>query len=349
MNPTNLDDTLINICFRFLYKEKEKDLDKATADLISYIKQNKNKEQFVKAILEILQKSQDEFKILIYKQLYIRIYEKDIKVRPNFKEELNLLIISNISSYTAKKLLNNFESIYIIKEFLKNPGQYSIDRNFIINFLVKGLRNNNFLIALKEIKRSLNPIIISIMGKCCLAIKLIYAKYQFSHEIANKQHSKEIAVNQVLKLFKSLKFSVNELQLSDDVIKQIKKEVRLHGTDKKLLIKINKLFDILTSDNDVSISPQSTSSSLYKLDSINFLDYHNNKLEYAFKYYKMEEALMRCSINILNCDDNTKKFSINEFDIYYRNSSNETFIRKFKDNKCYSFTSETFQEFFDFD
>ena len=35
MNPTNLDDTLINISYRFLVKEQ--DLDKATADLISYI------------------------------------------------------------------------------------------------------------------------------------------------------------------------------------------------------------------------------------------------------------------------------------------------------------------------
>ena len=203
MNPTNLDDTLINISYRFLVKEK--DLDKATVDLISYIKQHKNKEQFVKAILEILQKSQDEFKILIYKQLYIRIYEKVIKVRPNFKEELDLLIISNISSYTAKKLLNNFESIYIIKNFIKNymPFHYGIEMYFIINFLVKGLRNNNFLTALKEIKskNSLNPIILLRMGKCCLAIKLIYAKYQFSDEIANKQHSKEIAFKQVLKLF----------------------------------------------------------------------------------------------------------------------------------------------------
>ena len=348
MNPTNLDDTLINISYRFLLKEK--DLDKATADLISYIKQNKNKEQFVKAILEILQKSQDEFRILIYKQLYIKIYERE--VRPNFKEELDLLIISNISSYTAKKLLNNFESIYIIKNFIKNPDQYprqgSIDKYFIINFLVKGLRNNNFLIALKEIKTSLKPIIILIMIKCCLVIKLIYAKYQFSYEITNKQHSKEIAFNQVLKLFKSLKFSSDKLSLWDDIINQIKKEVRLHGTDKKLLIKINKLYDILTTDNDLIISTQSTPSSLYKLDSINFLDDHNNKLEYAFKYKQIEEDLMRLSINILNCDDNTKKFSINEFDIYY-NSSNETFIRKFKDNKCYSFTSEIFQEFFDYD
>ena len=160
MNPTNLDDTLINISYRFL--DKEKDLDKATVDLISYIKQHKNKEQFVKAILEILQKSENEFRIFIDKQLYIKIIQSN--VRPNFKEELDLLIISNISSYTAKELLNNFESIYIIKNFIKNymPFHYGIEMYFIINFLVKGLRNNNFLTALKEIKskNSLNPIIL---------------------------------------------------------------------------------------------------------------------------------------------------------------------------------------------
>jgi hypothetical protein len=47
MNPTNLDDTLVEICYRFLVKDQ--DLTKATDDLISYIKQHKNKEQ-----LEIL-------------------------------------------------------------------------------------------------------------------------------------------------------------------------------------------------------------------------------------------------------------------------------------------------------
>lgn len=347
MNPTNLDDTLINISYRFL--DKEKDLDKATVDLISYIKQHKNKEQFVKAILEILQKSENEFRIFIKKQMCIKIIQSEVRL--NFKEKLDLLIISNISSYTAKELLNNFESIYIIKNFIENYKSfyYGIEMYFIINFLVKGLRNNNFLTALKEIKskNSLNPIILLRMGKCCLAIKLIYAKYQFSDEIANKQHSKEIAFKQVLKLFKSLKLSVDQLSLSDDVIKQIKNEVILHGTDKKLLIKINKLLDILTSGNDVVISPQSTSSSLYKLDSINFLNYHNNKLEYAFKYTEIEDALMYIK-DKNHCDDNTKKFSINEFDIY-KNSSNKTFIRKFKDNQCYSFTSEQFQENLYFD
>jgi len=48
----------------------------------------------------------------------------------------------------------------------------------------------------------------------------------------------------------------------------------------------------------------------------------------------------------VHCEHNVKNFSIKEFDIF-ENSPNQTFTRKFKDNKCYSFTSEVFKEVLD--
>lgn len=331
----NIDDTLIRIIIRFYLNYDVKN------DFIERMNELKVNDQLTSNILKILKMTPRNLNTILNRFLGSTT-RLGVIIDNNAKYKLDLFIISNISSNTAGNLLHEFNNILIVKETIKQRT-IDYDTSFYIKFLTIGLKNNNFLNQVKANIHILDPFIVYVLMKICAAIRIVYIEENFNKVLTTNKLKKKIKDFFPIELVKNI---LNEADSSLFLKKEESQKERQKITN--IQKKLDKLFRILRDgiQNTETVSSQSSSNSFGNLDEKDFQAY---KLFYhVLKYDKVEVNLMT-SFNKVDCDKNVQKFSVKEFDTYLNSSPEKHFIRKFKDDKCYEFTSEQFTWLYDFD
>jgi len=329
-NPhTLLDEDFINFIKDWLtlfYDDKDKDKVKAKTHVVVYMNKHKNVDDVYVRLLNFLKLSSDDVnQFLAHKSLIILPYEKI---------NLDIDIISNISSSTASKWLPELNSINLVKTIIDGKKSWANINTFLIIFLLRGLRNNNFLNAVKTNLHNLNDKIIKLLIRLIIAIRITY-----SNESA--------LTNQLIKSKLMDKFDV---ELVKKIFKEANSQFLIHIVEldkiKKMQKKLDKLFKILNYKEVSHIRFQSNSSSYNVLDKEKFDAY--TMFEHLMNFDDtVAHLIKREDLELKECKDNVKEFSLREFDKYLKSDKsdksdkNPYFIRKYK-NKCYRFTSDDF-------
>jgi len=307
--------TLLDIKFieKWLKISEEED---AKKHVVEYMNNHKNFDK----LLNFLKSSTDDV------NQNLADIDLDLRIVPYQKTKLDIDIISNISSRTASKWLPELNSINLVKTIIDGKKSWANINTFLIIFLLRGLRNNNFLNAVKTNLHNLNDKIIKLLIRLIIAIRITY-----SNESA--------LTNQLIKSKLMDKFDV---ELVKKIFKEANSQFLIHIVEldkiKKMQKKLDKLFKILNYKEVSHIRFQSNSSSYNVLDKEKFDAY--TMFEHLMNFDDtVAHLIKRKDLELKECKDNVKEFSLREFDKYLNKDT--YFIRKYK-NKCYRFTSDDF-------
>jgi len=255
----------------------------------------------------------------------------DLRIVPYQKTKLDIDIISNISSSTASKWLPELNSINFVKTIIDGKKSCADINTFLIKFLLRGLRNNSFLNTVKRNIHNLNHNIIKLLIRLIIAIKITYSNESaLTDQLRQSKLMNKFEVELVKKI---LREANSPFLIQEDELKKIKKMQK----------KLDKLFKILNNKEVSHISLKSNSSSYNVLDKEKFDG--NIMFEYLMNFDDtVAHLIKRKDLELKECKDNVKEFSLREFDKYLKSDKsdkNPYFIRKYK-NKCYRFTSDDF-------
>jgi hypothetical protein len=316
-----LDSDFLNFIVEWI-KLFSKDKDKATTYVGVYMNHHRNVDGIYVRLLSFLKWSPYD----VSQFLAGKGKDKDLKIYPYEKTELDIDIISNISSSTASKWLPELNSINLLKVI--DDKKFKSVNIFLFTFLLRGLRNNNFLNAVKRNIHNLNLNIIKLLKRLIIAIKITY--------------SNESALTD--KLMKSELMSKLDVELVKKLFKKANSPYLIHIVElnkiKKMQEKLDKLLKILNNKEVPDISFQSNSSSYKVLDKEKFDPY--TMLEHLMKFDDTVASLIkRKDLELKEYKDNEKEFSLREFNKYLYSDKDKYFIRKYK-NICYRFTPDNF-------
>jgi len=297
-----------------------KDQDKATTYVSVYMNHHRNVDGIYVRLLSFLKWSPYDV------SQFLEGKDIDLKIYPYEKTELDIDIISNISSSTASKWLPELNSINLLKVI--DDKKFKSVNIFLFTFLLRGLRNNNFLNAVKRNIDNLNLNIIKLLKRLIIAIKITYSNESaLTDKLINTKSMRKLDVELVRKLFKEANspFLIHMVELNKI---------------KKMQEKLDKLFKILNNKEVPDILFQSNSSSYKVLDKEKFDPY--TMLEHLMKFDDTVARLIkRKDLKLHEYKDNVKEFSLREFDKYLNSDKDKYFIRKYK-NICYRFTPDNF-------
>jgi len=302
---------------KWLKLSKEDDA-KAKKHVVEYMNNHRNFDK----LLNFLKSSTDDVNWnlahFLHNDLIIRVYEKT---------KLDIFIISNISSSTASKWLPELNSIDLLKVIIDGKKSQSVINTFLIKFLLRGLRNNSFLNAVKRNIHNLNHNIIKLLIRLIAAIRITFT-------------NDSTLTNQLIKSKSMRKF---EVELVKKILKEANSQFLIQEEElnkiKKIQKKLDKLFKILNNEEVSHISLRSNSSSYKVLDKKNFDDY--KLFKYLINFDDTVAHLIERKDLEWECKDNEKEFSLREFDRYLYSDKDKYFIRKCG-NKCYRFTPDDF-------
>ena len=313
---------LIEICLTFLTGNK----DKAKKDLVTYMNENKN--EMIKTLLNFLKLSADD---LTSNLKALPNQDRNLKamIQIEDKHRLDIFIISNISGTTAGELLPEFNNIYLVQQVIRSRT-YSVNNTFLIKFLLRGLRNNSFLNAVKRNIHNLNHNIIKLLIRLITVIRITFTNDSaLTNQLIKSESMRKFEVELVKKILKEAN--------SPFLIQQDEEEL---NKIKKMQKKLDKLFKILNNEEVSYISLRSNSSSYKVLDKKNFDAY--TLFEHLINFDDTVAHLIeRKDLELKKCKDNVKEFSLTEFDKYLNSDKDTYFIRKYE-NKCYGFTPDDF-------
>lgn len=316
--------------------------------LVGYM--NSNKEN-IKKLLNFLKSSVDDVNNSL-KQLY-----EDPSFVNFDKTRIDIFIVSNISSTIASEWLPELNSFNLLKRVIEIEGEknYGIF-NFLIKFLLRGLRNNKFLLTVERNIGNIDPNIIKLLIKLTAAIRITFTSSDDSGVL-----TKNLIDSMKMKSFPTeMVEKILEEANSDLLIKPSELKEKLPKIQKiiKMQKKLDKLFKILRHETVSAISSQGRSSSYTELDKktagdydlfeylINFDDTVERLVQRTDLELKGQKLELKCREQNLKSKDDVKKFSIKEFNKYLTSRGNPYFIRKYG-NKYYGFTPNNFNSVYD--
>ena len=323
--------TLLDLDIKFIekwlilsYQDDGDNDDKAKKHVVDYMNYHRNYDK----LLNFLKSSPDDVN-----QNLAYYPDIDLMMVPFEKIKLDLDIISNISSNTASKWLPELNSINLLKKIIDGKNSCADINTFLIKFLLRGLRNNSFLNAVNSNIHNLNHNIIKLLIRLIIAIKITYSNESaLTNQLKRSKLMNKFEVGLVKKIFKE---SNSPFLIQEDELNKINKMQK----------KLNKLFKILNNKEVSPISLKSNSSSYKVLDKEKFDG--NIMFEYLINFDDtVAHLIKRKDLELKECKDNVKEFSLREFNKYLNSNKDTYFIRKYK-NKCYRFTRDDFFDIYD--
>lgn len=327
----SIDNEFVEKCLKLLAEDEAATNDKVKRYLVGYMNNEKN----IQNLLNFLKSSDDD----VNKSLK-QLQDKDL-ISAYDKTRLDTLIISNISSSTASKWLPDFNSFNLLKRIIEGKKSEYVINTFLIKFLLRGLRNNNFLRTVKDKMDNLDPKIIKLLIELTTAIRITFTNTNTDNIVLTKQLKKSIKI---------------PTDLVETIIEKADSRLLIKHSElnkiEKMQKKLDKLFKILRRDETVSsILSRNISSSYKELDKKTAGDY--DLFEYLINFDDTVERLIQRTNNLelkckelkLKSKDNVKEFSVTEFHEYLTSDNNTYFIRKYE-NKYYGFTGYNFKSIY---
>jgi len=303
------------------------DDDKAKKYVVEYMNNFRNFDNVKNHILNFLKSSTDNVNFY-----FVYFLEQNLSIGVYEKTKLDIDIISNISSRTASMWLPELNSIDLLKVIIDGKKSESVINTFLIKFLLRGLRNNSFLNAVKRNIHNLNHNIIKLLIRLITLIRITFTNDSaLTDQLIKSESMRKFEVELVKKILKEAN--------SPFLIQQDKEE---SNKIKKMQKKLDKLFKILNNGEVSHISLRSNSSSYKVLDKKNFDAY--TLFEHLINFDNIVARLIkRKNLELKKCKDNVKEFSLIEFDKYLKSDKDKDiyFIRKCG-NKCYRFSPDDF-------
>lgn len=299
--------------------------------LVRYMSSNKEN---IEKLLNFLKSSADDVRLL------------------NFhKTKVDIFIVSNISSTTASEWLPELNSFNLLKRVIEGEKNYGIF-NFLIKFLLRGLRNNKFLLTVERNIGNIDHNIIKLLIELTAAIRITFT---------GSDNSAVLTKN----LIDSMKMKTFPTEIVEKILGEANSDLLIKPSElkeklpkiEKMQKKLDKLFKILRHETVSAISSQSRSSSYTELDKktagdydffeylINFDDTVKRLVQRTDLELKGQKLELKCREQNLKSKDDVKEFSIKEFHKYLTSRGNTYFIRKYK-NKYYGFTPNNFNSIY---
>ena len=307
-------------------------------------------DNFKRYLVRYMSSNKENIEKLLF---FLKSSADDVRLSNFHKTRVDIFIVSNISSTTASEWLPELNSFNLLKRVIEIEGEknYGIF-NFLIKFLLRGLRNNKFLRTVKDNMHNLDPNIINLIEKLTAAIRMTFTGSDNSavltKDLINSKKMKTFPTELVEKILKKAN--------SDKLIKPSELKEKLPKII-KMQKKLDKLFKILRDETVSPILSQRNSSSYTELDKKTAKDY--DLFEYLINFddtvkrlvqreeleFNGKKLELKCIEQNLKSKDDVKEFSINEFHKYLTSLDNEYFITKYG-NEYYGFTRDNFKSIY---
>lgn len=307
-------------------------------------------DNFKRYLVRYMSSNKENIEKLLF---FLKSSADDVRLLNFHKTRVDIFIVSNISSTTASKWLPELNSFNLLKRVIEIEGEknYGIF-NFLIKFLLRGLRNNKFLLTVERNIGNIDANIIKLLIELTAAIRITFT---------GSDNSAVLTKN----LINSMKMKTFPTEIVEKILKEANSDLLIKPSElkeklpkiEKMQKKLDKLFKILRRETVSAISSQSRSSSYTELDKktaghydlfeylINFDDTVERLVQRTDLELEGQELELKCKEQNLKSKDDIKEFSIKEFNKYLTSRGNTYFIRKYG-NKYYGFTSNNFNSIY---